>query len=642
MPKSHPLNELYLFDNFRLDVPERALWRGDQRVPLPERAFETLCVLVRHGNRLVSKDQLMNEVWKDTVVEENNLAKSVSALRKILGERADGASYIETVRGHGFRFRAEVSAVAGTAGRLDATQDADSELDHPVAAASEPTAGQGWSRLWLVSAAIAMCAGLGFFGIQAWRDTPPGGPITSIAVLPFGNVGGGRELDYLSDGLSEALIDRLSALPQLRVIARSSSFRYRGGNVDLQEAARALGVEAVVTGRVVRRDDALWIRVELSDARDNKQLWGAEFNRRPGDAFLASWEITRIVADKMRPHLAGAPQQGVERETANPQVYEPLLRGNFFLNAGGTENVRKAVDAYLQAIAIDPTYALAHAKLSESYGRLLGSGTLDPRTFAPLALSAAQRASELDPGLAEAQLELANQQVSAWNWAEAEARFRRAIELNPNLALARRNYSAYLSIVGRHDEALVEATRTRDLDPLTLSNHGAVAFSLFAARRYDEAIAEYEKVIAIDGGQIWGHAFLGHSYRGRAMFREAIAAYQEAIRLGDSGPSLQIALGSAYAHAGDQHRARAILESLVKPEGHVAPGELAVLYISLGERERAFALLDEAHALHDLQLQYLHVEPEFALLRNDPRYAALLERIGLAMPNSPESSPVSR
>ena len=478
--------------------------------------------------------------------------------------------------------------------------------------------------------AITVVAGLGSLGFQARRDDQPSGrPITSVAVLPFVNVVGERDLSDLSDGLGTALLDRLSALPQLRVVSRSSSFRYRDGNVDPRDAANALGVEAVVTGRVERRGDALRIRVELIDARDNRQVWGADFDRRPADPLLAQREIPRIASNRMRAHLVGAPQQVVETTSANSQAYEPLLRGDFYRNARGVENRRKAVAAYQQAIAIDPDYALAYARLSEGYRHLVNAGLGDPRELTSLALSAAQRASELDPDLAEAQLELANLHLDAWNWAEADARFQRAIELNPNLSRARRNYSAYLSIVGRSHDAMVEANRTRHLDPLTLSNYSVVGFSLLLARRYDDAIAEYEKAVAIDSTQAWPYAWLGHSYRGKGMFRKAIAMYQMAIRLGDRSPSLRIFLGSAYAKAGDRRRAQAILEELRTGGSYVAPGELAALYTSLGQRERAFALLEEAYALHDEQLQYLIVEPDFDPLRADPRYGVLLKRVGL-------------
>ena len=250
-------------------------------------------------------------------------------------------------------------------------------------------------------------------------------------------------------------------------------FPLPGWNVEPRNAGYALGVEAVVTGRVERRGDALRIRVKLIDARDNRQVWGAEFDRSPADPLLAQREIARITSNKMRAHLVGAPQQVVEETSANSQAYEPLLRGDFYRTARGVENRRKAVLAYQQAIAIDPDYALAYARLSESYRHLVNAGLGDPRELASLALSAAQRASELDPDLAEAQLELANLHLDAWNWAEADARFQRAIELNPNLPRARRNYAAYLSIVGRSHDAMVEANRTRHLDPLAVRACGS-------------------------------------------------------------------------------------------------------------------------------------------------------------------------
>ncbi len=452
--------------------------------------------------------------------------------------------------------------------------------------------------------------------------------INSLAVLPFINASGDADLDYLSDGLSESVIDRLSQLPQLKVIARSSSFKYRGENVDVQDVANKLGVQAIVTGRVVQRGDDLSIRVEIVDARDNKQLWGEQYNRKAVDALVVQQEIAQTDSEKLRLKLSGAQEQQIaKQQTVNPQAYELLLRGQFYASKGGTENQKKANEYYRQATTVDPNYALAYARLSYSYAILVGNSVLDPKEFLPKAESATRRALELDENLAEAHLAMATLYRTAWDWAAAEAEYKRAIELNPNLSEAHRKYADYLRIIARHEEAVADAKRSRDLDPLGLYTNIFVSDVLLTARRYDEAIVEAKKTLELDKNYIFAYNLLGFTYAAKGMYREAIAAYEESNRLGDTSISMQIYLGAAYAQAGESEKAQAILKRLETSKEYVSPGELTVLYIGLGEREKAFVSLEKAYAAHDLQLQYLKADPAFDPLHDDPRFQDLLRRM---------------
>jgi eukaryotic-like serine/threonine-protein kinase len=454
--------------------------------------------------------------------------------------------------------------------------------------------------------------------------------INSVAVLPFENGIGDTNLDYLSDGLSESLIDYLSQLPQLKVIARSSSFKYRGQNPDLKEIADALGVKAIVTGRVTQRGDNLIVRVEMVDAGENRQLWSGQFTRKATDAFAVQQEVAQTVSEQLHFKLSGAQQQKLaKREMVNGEAYELVLKGRFLNIKGGTENSKKAVEYYRQAIAIDPNYALAHAFLSHGYLSLVGPGILDPKAITPKAYEAARKALELDPNLADAHHAMANLYQDDWKWTAAETEYKRTIELNPNLVTARNNYSAYLSIIGRHDEALAEARRAKELDPLTISNLLTFAYTLAQARRYDEAIAEFKKILEVDANNIAAYNWLGFAYSGKGMYREAVDCHQELIRRGDNNSSRQIYLGAAFAKAGEREKAQAILQQLETSREYVSPGELPVLYVALGEREKAFASFEKAYAAHDLQLQFLKVEAFFDPLRDDPRFQDLQRRVGL-------------
>ncbi|MDQ3256658.1 MAG: protein kinase, partial [Acidobacteriota bacterium] len=454
--------------------------------------------------------------------------------------------------------------------------------------------------------------------------------IRSIAVLPFANVNNNPDTEFLSDGISESLINSLSQLPQLKIIARSSSFKYKGKDAEPEMVANALGVEAILIGRVTQRGENLLINVALVDARDRTNVWGEQYNRKAVDLLQVQAEISREIAERLRLRLsAGERQQLSKRETVNPHAYELLLRGRFHWSKGGTENRNKAIEYYKQAIAVDANYALAYAELSASYSNLVGNSVLDPKEFTPRAEVAVLKALALDETLADAHLALANFKVNAWDWAAAEQEYRRALQLNPNLAEAHRWYANYLGVMRRHDEAIAKIKRAREIDPISLPANADVGFTLFLARQYDQAIESLKKTIELDHIYPITHAYLGYTYAAKKMYAEAIAAYQEALKYDRDSLSNQIYLGAAYAAAGERVRAETILKRLQTSSEYVSPVELAALYVALGEREQAFASLEKAYAAHDLQLQYLGVDPALDHLRSDSRFTDLMRRVGL-------------
>ena len=484
--------------------------------------------------------------------------------------------------------------------------------------------------LLLLVALVAATAAITYFAYWGSPGRGSAGKIRSIAVLPFTNADGNPDAEYLSDGISETLINSLSQLPGITVIARSSSFRYKGKEVDPQEVAKALGVEAILTGRVVQRGDTLLISAELVNASDKTHVWGDQYNRRATDVLQVQSEISREIAEKLRLRLTpGDERQLSRRETVNPAAYELLLKGRFYFRKGGTENQKKAIEYFKQAIALDPDYALAHAELSASYSYLVGGSRLDPKEFTPQAEAAARRSLELDEGLADAHLALANIKQNSWDWGVAEQHYKRAIELNPNLAEAYRWYSVYLSVSERHEQAINEMKRARALDPLSLLVGADVGFSLLLARQYDQAIESLKKTLELDQNYAVAHGFLGYTYAAKGMYAEAITEYQEVIKLDGDSSSTQVYLGAAYAKAGERGKAREILKRLQTSGEYVSPGELAVLHAALGEQDQAFASLEKAYAAHDLQMKYLGVDPALDSLRSDPRFKDLMRRIGL-------------
>ena len=475
----------------------------------------------------------------------------------------------------------------------------------PVEQAVAPQRRQRWTgRMWSALALIILAILVSGYVVYARYAAAHVG-ITSIAVLPLRNTSNDPEQDYLSDGISEGLINHLSQVPGLKVVANSSSSRYKGQNADPHEVARALDVTGILAGRVSQRGDSLSISVELIDGRDRTQVWGEQYVRKAADSFQVSAEISRDVAAKLqvRP-AAGQRQRQGTRESPNPVAYELLLKGHFLRAKGGTQDRQRAGEYFVQAIAADPGYTLAYADLSDIYRSLVSAGLLDPTEYLPKARAAAEKALELDEGLADGHYALANLMTYAWEWANAEREYKRAIELNPNLALAHRWYAVYLRLMGRHEHAITEITRARELDPLSPGVNATVGYVLSSARRYDQAIAALNRTIDLDPKYPYAHLFLGHALAAQGKYGEAVAAYKRAIALGLDTPATQIFLGAASAHAGDRTRAVAVLQQVQSSTSHVSAAELAILLTALDEREQAFASLEQAYRAHDIQLQY--------------------------------------
>jgi TolB-like protein/DNA-binding winged helix-turn-helix (wHTH) protein/Tfp pilus assembly protein PilF len=617
---------IYEFGPFRLDAAEHLLLRGGEAVPLTPKAFDLLLALVERHGHLLEKDELLKTVWPDTFVEEANLSSNVSLIRKALGDGENGQRYIETAPKRGYRFVAEVREAR-------AVPDEDELLPEQAPRVAETASDAKITlrkifrrKLSLVTASAVLLmavSGAAYFVFFAPRDTAS---IDAIAVLPFVNGSGDQDLEYLSDGLSESLIDRLAQLPRLKVIARSSSFKYKGKEVDPQEIARALGVQGIITGRVAQRGDSLMIHAELVNARDKTQIWGEQYQRTVGDALALQAEIAREIAERLHARLTAREQeQLVRRETANPKAYELVLKGNFARDKDVPEARKKAVEYYQQALALDPNYALAYAQLSRG---LVISGLLPPQEARAKAEAAARKAVELDESLPQARLALARIEMYNWNWAAAEQEFQRALALNPNLAEAHQEYAGYLDLMRQYEQAIAEANRSLSLDPLSLRASVYIGFLHYSARQFDRAIEALRETSEFDPTFSPAHLILGYVYAAKQMYPEAIAAYEKAIQLGDRTTSVQIYLGYALAKAGRHAEAQAICDKMqTKP--HASPAEMAVLYLGLGERERALESLEQAHAERDLQMQHLNRDAHYDSLRADPRFQSLVRRVGL-------------
>jgi serine/threonine-protein kinase len=481
-----------------------------------------------------------------------------------------------------------------------------------------------------VALALLLAAGIATFAYYRYSKSSRAVAISSVAILPFANVSGDQNMEYLSDGLSESLINNLSQVGNLKVISRSSVFRYKGKEVDPAEVARALDVQAIVTGRVIQVGDQLQVSAELINAQDKTQLWGEQYKRKASDLLAVETEISQQIAEKLRLRLTnGEQQQLVKERGANPQAYDLLLKARFFAAKSSLEDLKRSIEYCSQAIAIDPNYAPAYAEMAYDYWALSGNSFVDPKEAMPKAQSAVRKALELDDRLADAHSALGSIKLDEWDWSGAEQEFKRAIELNPNLASAYNGYSTLLSDLGRHEEALVAIKRARELDPLRINVNANVGYRYYVARQYDEAIEQLKSTLEMDQNSAYVHALLGYTYASKGDFNKAIEEYKRLNQLEGNSTSGQCYMGYALAKSGRRAEAETILKELRLTKEYVSPAELAVLYVGLGDKEGALAALEEAYADHDLQMQFLKIDPHYDDLRSEPRFRDLMRKVGL-------------
>jgi len=487
-------------------------------------------------------------------------------------------------------------------------------------------------RFVLATGAVALVA---IGGLATYWLVGRAKPLDSLAVLPFVNASGDPNTEYLSEGITESLINSLSQLPNFRVIARTTAFRYKGREVDPQKVGRDLRVRAVLTGRVTQRGDSLRVQADLVDVAEGSQLWGQQYNRRLSDIFVVQEEITKEISEKLRLKLTGEEKQRLaKRYTESTEAYEYYVKGRYYWNRRTPEALRKSIEYFERAIEKDPRYALAYAGLADSYSLLPEYADLPPKEAQQKAKAAAEKALAIDDSLAEAHSSLAFVHVYGnWDWEDADREFRRAIQLNPGYATAHQWYAvAYLSSVGRLDEALAEVRRAREADPLSLILYVATGWVLYAARRYDEAIEQYRKAIEMDPNFFAAQREIGMVYVQKGQYQQAIAEFQKALKLSPGDTFALGQLGQAYALAGQKSEATRILNTLKERsrQGYVRAYDLAAVATGLGDKDQALAWLEKAYQDRAEWLTWAKVEPWMDPLRSDPRFQDLLRRMRLA------------
>ncbi len=499
------------------------------------------------------------------------------------------------------------------------------------AAAMVPPAGT-WSAKKVAATAlgIVLLGGALILGGKYYRPRS-GNLIDSVAVLPFVNTNGNPDEEYLCDGITEGLIHSLSQLPQLRVMSRSTAFRYKGRSIDPQTVGRDLKVGAVLVGTLVQHGDSIHLQSELVDARDGSEIWGTQYDRPISDTSAVQQEIVRDISEKLRLRISPEDQKRLATpKTENWEAYNLYLKGRYHWEKFTDDDMRKAVDYFQQAIDKDPSYALAYAGLADAYHEL--AYTSPPSEMMPRSKAASTKALQLDDSVSDAHAALGWVLWRYdWNFPEAEKEFRRAIELEPNAGSnAHGMYPLFLYSMKRLDQGMAEHKQAIALDPLSLIGNTNIGDGLYYARQYDRAIEQYQKTVELDPNFSAAHYGLANVYDRKGMYKEAIAEWKKATLLDGDARTADL-IGKAYSVSGYKGAMKAWLDDLISQSTHryVAPLDIATFYVRLGEKDHALEWLEKAYQVRDADMVDLATEPTFDLLHSDPRYLDLLRRVGL-------------
>jgi TolB-like protein/DNA-binding winged helix-turn-helix (wHTH) protein len=612
-------------DDFELEVSSRRLRRRGHALKMERIPLEILVLLLEHPGEIVTRDEIVARVWgKGAFLDtDNSIRGAIRKIRHVLKDDPEYPQFIQTVTGQGYRFIARLRAE-----EVEKVSQADPllvvEIDHPPSRIPE-------ARTWLVMGGVVILALLTVTVVRS-RSHSATPRIRSLAVLPLKNLSGDPTQEYLADGMTEALIGRLSAIHDLRVISRTSAMRFKETKLSAPDIAKTLGVDALVEGSVIRAGTRIRVTAQLIRGATDDHFWSETYDREFVDTLRLEADVAQSIAQRVEVTVSGEERA---RVTASrrvlPEAYESYLKGSGKFNNGTTAGDESSIAYYEDAISKDPTFAPAYVGLAQAYDRmasvLVGA---PPGEVRPKVIDAARKALELDPGLAQAHVLLGLTLQRDWQWADAEAEFRRALELDPNDARAYRGIAFWLLCHGRTEEALDWSRRSRELDPLGIpaAGHGRI---LFHARRYDEAIRVYRGVLASDPDHAPANMFLGMALIANGQPDKAIPPLERVVSGSERPIEASGVLVMAYAQAGRRADALRLLGELKKRQqtGYVPTGVFVNAYLGLGDKEQTFVWLDRAAQERENILEYVKVHPFFDPLRGDPRFKELVHRVGL-------------
>jgi DNA-binding winged helix-turn-helix (wHTH) protein/TolB-like protein/Flp pilus assembly protein TadD len=648
----------YEFGPFRVDESERLLLRGEDVVPLTPKAFEMLLVLLESSGRVLTKEELMKRVWPESFVEEANLSHNIYKLREALDAGRNGEKYIETVPRRGYRFVAKVTEGADQGEDLvfeehtrthivveddDTSQTvietAATPLDQSRALPSRSDA----RRFSITKPGVMVAAGILLVGLAAgfyfWltRESRPAGngaTLRSIAVLPFKPLVASERDESLEMGMADALITKLSNIREIVVRPTSAVLAYANSG-DPLVAGREQNVDLVLDGRVQRSDDRIRVTVQLLRVSDGKPIWADQFDEKSADSiFSVQDSISQRVVRALVPQITGEEQRRLaKRYTDNVEAYNLYLKGQFFWNKFDEDGLKKAIEYFNRAIAIDPNYALAYTGLANAYNVQGAMGIVPPAQTWLKAKAAAEKALELDDTLADSHQAVGGiKLLYEWDWPGAEREIKRAIELDPNNGDPHELYAYSFEASGQFDNALLELSRAQVLAPLSLIVNTDIASALYYQGNYKEAINVYRKTEEIDPHFPPPPLFVpAQSYERMGEHDQAIAECQKGISVFGRDPSILSVMGYVYAVSGKRREAQSIVTELEGrwKQRYFSPIDVALVHAGLGDKDEALAWLAKSYEARDPQLIWIKVEPEFGILHSDPRFAELLRRMNL-------------
>jgi TolB-like protein/DNA-binding winged helix-turn-helix (wHTH) protein/Tfp pilus assembly protein PilF len=632
------------FGVFLADLRAGELYKRGARLRLPGQPFQVLALLLERQGDVVTREELRQRLWpKDVFVDfDQSLNKAVNRIREALGDSADSPRFVETLPRRGYRFLAPVERVEP--GSEPAHPDAPAPLPDQEVVATTPAPPRVEARrartaaLALLAAAAALTGAL-YLAARAGREPvapAPGGKLM-LAVLPFDNLSGDPEHEYFADGMTEEMIAQLGRLrpERLGVIARTSAMQYKHTHKAVDQIARELAVGYLVEGSVRRDAGRVRITVQLIQAADQTHLWADSYERDVADVLAIQTDVARRVASSLALELLPDRREALARlESQSSAAHDACLQGRYHWNKRTEAGLRKSLESFQQAIAIDPFYAPGYAGLADAYNVLADYALIAPKEAGPRAQAAASKALALDPTLAEAHAALAYSRWNfEWDWTGAEREFQRALALDPGYAVAHQWYGTYLGQLGRFDEALDQMRLARQLDPVSRiigTNLGALHYF---ARRYDEAIRICRQTLELDAEFPVALWLLGRAHEARGELPQALSAFERAIAASDS-PTYVAARARVLALSGDAAQARSLLETLhrLSERRYVSAFDLALVHGALGETQASLDWLERAYASRSNALADLKVDPRLDPLRSEPRFQALVRRVGIPSP----------
>jgi TolB-like protein/DNA-binding winged helix-turn-helix (wHTH) protein/Flp pilus assembly protein TadD len=642
---NHSVVKFYRFGVFEVDPQAGELRRQGRKIKLQKKSLQFLLLLIERAGEVVLRDELRAGLWPaDTFVDfDANIKTALNRLRQSLGDSAENPVFIETIPKTGCRFIAPVTKVERAGVSPDVKDGPD--LDLPVYV--EGTSSGTRTRRWKPVAASALLLGVALIGLSllVWHDRKP--PSSSrpqaLLVLPFDNLSGDPTQDFFSDGVTDEMITLLGErAPQgLSVIARTSAMQYRATRKPLAQIARELGgAEYVLEGSARRSGDHVAINVQLFRVSDQAVLWAGTYQREVTDLLGVQEDVAQRVSSSIVERLTPAARSSSPR-AVTAEVHDAYLMGLYYQqNKRDGQKLLSGLKYFQQAIGKDPKYAPPYAALAYSYMLAAGWEMLTPADAYPKAKAASERALELDENLAEAHMTLATAEHEYyWKWGEAEVEFRRAIELNPNSSLAHKGYAEFLMQSGRNEEAISEIQRAVDLDPFSLGIRILRALIYFFAGQYDSAAQECARVIQLDPQSVPAYYFLGGVYAEQKRYVDATTQLETALKFSDGSSKILGGVAWIYAVSGRRQDARRLLSKLQHDANrkYVSPCSLAKIYAALGDKSRAFDLLQKAVAEHSSDLMYLRHDAGFDSLHDDPRFVDLERQIGFPAESPPDA-----